>query len=73
MSFFSIYLNLITTLGPPVHSASNRNEYLKQKHNVSGNKVQLVYRDDNLAANCLYSVGPSTVDNPGGLHGLLWG
>jgi hypothetical protein len=27
-------------------------------------EVQLAYRDDNLAASCLYSVGPLTFDNP---------
>jgi hypothetical protein len=32
---FSMYLILPATLGPGVHSASNRNEYQKQK-NVSG-------------------------------------
>jgi hypothetical protein len=32
---FSIYLILPATLGPVVNSASNRNEYQKQK-NVSG-------------------------------------
>jgi hypothetical protein len=33
----SIYLILPATLGPGVHSASNRNEYQKQKNNnVSG-------------------------------------
>jgi hypothetical protein len=34
--FFSIYLILQMTLGPVVHSASNRNEYQKKKNNVSG-------------------------------------
>jgi hypothetical protein len=34
--FFSIYLILPAALGPGVHSASNRNEYQKQKNNVSG-------------------------------------
>jgi hypothetical protein len=33
---FSIYLMLPAALGPGVHSASNRNEYQKQKNNVSG-------------------------------------
>jgi hypothetical protein len=33
---FSIYLILKAALGPGVHSASNRNEYQKQKNNVSG-------------------------------------
>jgi hypothetical protein len=32
---FSIYLSLPAALGPGVYSASNRNEYQKQK-NVSG-------------------------------------
>jgi hypothetical protein len=32
----SIYLIFSTALGPGVHSASNRNEYLKQKNNISG-------------------------------------
>jgi hypothetical protein len=34
--FFSIYLILLAALGPGVDSASNRNEYQKQKNNVSG-------------------------------------
>jgi hypothetical protein len=33
---FSIYLILPAALGPGVYSASNRNEYQKQKNNVSG-------------------------------------
>jgi hypothetical protein len=33
---FSIYLILQAILGPGVYSASNRNEYQKQKNNVSG-------------------------------------
>jgi hypothetical protein len=36
MHFFSIYVILSAALGPGVHSASNRNEYQKQKSNVSG-------------------------------------
>jgi hypothetical protein len=32
----SIYLILPDALGPGVYSASNRNEYQKQKNNVSG-------------------------------------
>jgi hypothetical protein len=35
-AFFSIYLILLAALGPEVYSASNRNEYQKQKNNVSG-------------------------------------
>jgi hypothetical protein len=34
--FSSIYLILPATLGPEVCSASNRNEYQKQKNNVPG-------------------------------------
>jgi hypothetical protein len=34
--FFSMYLILPATLGPGVYSASNRNEYQKQKDNVLG-------------------------------------
>jgi hypothetical protein len=33
---FSIYLILPAALGPGVYSASNRNEFQKQKNNVSG-------------------------------------
>jgi hypothetical protein len=33
---FSLYLILPAAQGPGVHSASNRNEYQKQKNNVSG-------------------------------------
>jgi hypothetical protein len=38
MTFFSMYLILPAALGPGVHSASNRNEYQKQKNNVSVEK-----------------------------------
>jgi hypothetical protein len=34
--FFSIYIILPGALGPAVYSSSNRNEYQKQKNNVSG-------------------------------------
>jgi hypothetical protein len=34
--FFSIFVILPDALGPGVHSAPNRNEYQKQKNNVSG-------------------------------------
>jgi hypothetical protein len=37
--FFLIYLIFPAALGPGVHSASNRNEYQKQKNNVSGEKI----------------------------------
>jgi hypothetical protein len=33
--FFPIYLILPTALGPGVHADFNRNEYQKQKNNVS--------------------------------------
>jgi hypothetical protein len=33
---FSIYLILPAALGPAVYSASNLNEYQKQKGNISG-------------------------------------
>jgi hypothetical protein len=36
IEFFSIYLILPAGLGPEVYSASNRNEYQKQKHYISG-------------------------------------
>jgi hypothetical protein len=34
--FFPIYVILTAALGSEVYSASNRNEYQKQKNNVSG-------------------------------------
>jgi hypothetical protein len=34
--FFSVYLILPAALGPGVYSASNRNEYQKQRNDVSG-------------------------------------
>jgi hypothetical protein len=34
--YFSVYLILLVTLGPVVYSASNRNEYQKQKSDISG-------------------------------------
>jgi hypothetical protein len=36
IELFSIYLNLSAALRPGIYSASNRNEYQKQKNNVSG-------------------------------------
>jgi hypothetical protein len=36
MILFSIYLILPAALGHGVYSASNKNEYQKQKNNVSG-------------------------------------
>jgi hypothetical protein len=50
---FSIYLILLAALGPGVYSASNRNEYQKQKNNVFlKSREQLMCRADNLAATC---------------------
>jgi hypothetical protein len=49
---FSIYLILPAALGPGVYSASNKNEYQKQKNNVSGSKAWPVSRADSLAAIC---------------------
>jgi hypothetical protein len=34
--FFPIYLILPSALGPGIYSASNRNEFRKQKNDVSG-------------------------------------
>jgi hypothetical protein len=51
--FFSIYLILPAAIHPEVYSASNRNEYQKQKHNnVLGSKVRWVRRADKLTAIC---------------------
>jgi hypothetical protein len=36
IKFFSIYLILPAVLGPEVYSTSNRNEYQKERNNVSG-------------------------------------
>jgi hypothetical protein len=38
MEFFSVRVHVIlpAVLGPGIYSASNRNEYQKQKNNVSG-------------------------------------
>jgi hypothetical protein len=36
IEFFSIYVILPAALGPEVYSGTNRNEYQKQKNNVSG-------------------------------------
>jgi hypothetical protein len=36
IEFFLIYLILPAALGPVVYSASNKNEYQKQKNNVTG-------------------------------------
>jgi hypothetical protein len=50
---FSIYLILLSALGPRVYSASNRNEYLKHIIIKSlGSIVLPVRRTDNLTAIC---------------------
>jgi hypothetical protein len=36
IEFFSTYLIFPAALGPGVYSASNRNEYQKQKNNICG-------------------------------------
>jgi hypothetical protein len=48
--FLKIYLILPAALGPGVHSASNRNEYRKQKNNVSWRRAWPVRGADNLIA-----------------------
>jgi hypothetical protein len=45
---FEIYLILPAALGPGVYSASNRNEYQKQKIIFLGSKVRLVHGAFNL-------------------------
>jgi hypothetical protein len=50
---FSIYLIIPGALGPRVYSASNRNEYQKQKNNVSGSIALPVLRADNFATICV--------------------
>jgi hypothetical protein len=47
-----VYEILPDALGPGVYSVSNRNEYQKQKNNVSGVKVRPVSEADNLIAIC---------------------
>jgi hypothetical protein len=44
----SIYILLPAALGPVVHSATNRNEYQKQKNNVSGSRAGQVLSADSL-------------------------
>jgi hypothetical protein len=48
--FFSIYPIVPAALGPAVYSASDRNEYYKQKIMFQGYKVRLVRGADNLTA-----------------------
>jgi hypothetical protein len=75
--FFSIYLILPSALDPGVYSASNRNEYQKQKTNVSGGWSVAGEQDwqpcCHLWADCLDNTGSLTSHNHIGLQGLLWG
>jgi hypothetical protein len=50
--FFSVYLILPVALGSVIHTASNRNEYQKQKRMLRESKVRPVRRADNVAAIC---------------------
>jgi hypothetical protein len=52
---FSIYLILPAAIRPGVSSASNRNEYQKQKNNVSG-EYSATGKSDNFTAICELSV-----------------
>jgi hypothetical protein len=45
-------LTLPAALGPGVHSASNRNEYQKQKNNVSGEQSAASHKTDSLTVIC---------------------
>jgi hypothetical protein len=47
---FSMYLIVPTALGYGAYSASNKNEYQKQKNNVLGSRARPVRRTDNLTA-----------------------
>jgi hypothetical protein len=49
---FLIYRILPAALGPGVYSASNRNEYQKQKKIFLGNRARPVLRADNLTVIC---------------------
>jgi hypothetical protein len=49
---FSIYLIILAALGLGVYTASNRNEYQKQKNNVLENKERPVSRAESLSAIC---------------------
>jgi hypothetical protein len=49
---FPIYLILPVALGPEVYSASNINEYLKQKKRFLDNKARPVRKADDLSAIC---------------------
>jgi hypothetical protein len=50
--FLSIYLIFKAALGPGVYSASNRNEYHKQKKMFLGSRARPVRKADNLTVIC---------------------
>jgi hypothetical protein len=50
IEFFSIYLILPAALGPGVYSASNRNEYHKEKKIFLGSRARLARKADNLTS-----------------------
>jgi hypothetical protein len=47
---FLIYLILPAAPVPGVYSASNRNQYQKQKNNLSGGRAQLMRRAESITA-----------------------
>jgi hypothetical protein len=49
---FSIYLIIPVALVPGVYSASNRNEYQKQKNKVSGEQSRMVRKADKPTGIC---------------------
>jgi hypothetical protein len=49
---FSIYVILPASLSPGVYSASNRNEYQKQKTIFLGSRARPTHKADNLTAIC---------------------
>jgi hypothetical protein len=57
MNNFSIYLILPAAVGPGVHSASNRNEYQKQKKMFLGSRELPGHKTDNHTAICQPIVG----------------
>jgi hypothetical protein len=77
IELFSIYLILPAALGPTVYSASNSNEYQKQKNNISGEKCAAGVWGwqpySHLWADYLDNVGSIASHNTIGLHGLLQG
>jgi hypothetical protein len=48
--FFSVYLILAAALSPGVYSASNKNEYQKQKTMFMGSRTQPARKADNITA-----------------------